>query len=143
MSSNNIAKKIESLEKRVDKVEKRLDRVEKRLDGVERRLDRVEKRLDGVEKRLDKVVVKIIDYIDLRIEEVKQSLTGEINSLRKDFEDFKNNVYDKLDWLISQYKKLDEERDVIIYRQEKINERLDDHEVRISRLENRKNIPTS
>ena len=101
----------------------------------------IDKKFKELEERLDKVVVKIIDYIGLRMEEIKEELAGKVES--KEFEEFKNNVYDKLDWLISQYKKLDEERQVILYRQEKINERLDDHEVRISRLESQKNIPTS
>ena len=103
---------------------------------IDKKFNQLEKKLD---ERLDKVVVKLIEYIDLRIEEVKR----EVLALDKKFEEFKNNVYDKLDWLISQYKKLDEEREVIFYRQEKINKRLDNHEVRISRLESQISATTS
>ncbi len=69
----DIGNRLENVETHLDKIDTRLEKVETRLDKIDTRLEKVETRLEKVETRLEKV-------------EVEQ------NSLRNEFDEFKNFV---------------------------------------------------
>lgn len=52
-------------------------------------------------------------------------------------------MFERFDWLISQYKRLDDELTVSRYRWEKIEGKVEDHERRISCMEKTLNLEAS
>ena len=68
-------------------------------------------------------------YVDFEIEPV--------TDFKKEFKDFKNKVFDKLDWLIGKYNKFEAEHTVLTEQNNRTNDKLDVHEERISGLEQR------
>jgi hypothetical protein len=77
---------------------------------------------------------KTENYLDTKIEMLK----NELLLLKKEFGEFKNYVYDKLDWLVGAFQKFDEEHTILSGRYSQVREKLDNHdnhEERISALE--------
>ncbi len=70
----------------------------------------------------------LMKYIDFKTEGIEE--------LRSDFAGLKSDMFDKLDWLIGAYQRLDEERIVHAQHHEDINKTTDNHEIRIGQLEN-------
>lgn len=87
------------------------------------------KDLKDSESRLNKRIDRMTKYINFELEPV--------NDFKKEFNDFKDKVFDKLDWLIGKYKKFEEEHTVLIVQNKRTNSKLDNHEVRIVSLEQR------
>ncbi|VVA43372.1 conserved hypothetical protein [Candidatus Roizmanbacteria bacterium] len=81
------------------------------------------------ELRLNKRIDRMTKYVDFEIEPV--------TDFKKEFKDFKNKVFDKLDWLIGKYNKFEAEHTVLTEQNNRTNDKLDVHEERISGLEQR------
>lgn len=81
------------------------------------------------EWRLNKRIDRMTKYVDFEIEPV--------TDFKKEFKDFKNKVFDKLDWLIGKYNKFEEEHLVLTEQNERTNDKIDNHEKRIFSLEQR------
>jgi hypothetical protein len=79
------------------------------------------------EDRLNKRIDRVIKYIDLKINPFEE--------MRQDFYDFKNKIFDRLDWLIGRYKKFEDEYTVQAEQNKRILDRLENHEERISHME--------
>ncbi len=82
--------------------------VDKRLDGVDQRLDCVEKRMDGVEKHMDSVE-KHMDGIESSLNDVELRL-----------------------------EKVEKNTEIYPYDKEYVDEKLTNHEARITKLELKK-----
>lgn len=70
-------------------------------------------------------------YLEYKIEVDK----AEAKKFREEFVKFKNYVYDKLDWLVGAFQKFNEEHTILSGKYSEVNEKLDNHENRISVLE--------
>lgn len=81
---------------------------------------------DYLDKRLDKV----IKYIDLRFEAVDEKLK-KLDTVDERL----NRIMKQLDWLVGEYKKFDEEHMILTNKYTPLNEKLENHETRISSLE--------
>lgn len=81
------------------------------------------------EWRLNKRIDRMTKYVDFEIEPV--------TDFKKEFKDFKNKVFDKLDWLIGKYNKFEEEHLVLTEQNERTNDKINNHEKRIFSLEQR------
>lgn len=81
------------------------------------------------EGRLNKRIDRMTKYVDFEIEPV--------TDFKKEFKDFKNKVFDKLDWLIGKYNKFEAEHTVLTEQNNRTNDKIDVHEERISGLEQR------
>jgi hypothetical protein len=79
------------------------------------------------ELRLNKRIDRMTKYVDFEIEPV--------TDFKKEFKDFKNKVFDKLDWLIERYNKFEAEHTLLTEQTNRVNGKLDNHEGRISILE--------
>jgi|GEM_PF-1798264 len=77
----------------------------------------------GLNKRIDRVV----DSIDYRFERFEK--------LEKDFRVFKDFTTRTLDWLVGSFKKFEEELIVMNYQSKRVLDRLENHETRITKLE--------
>jgi hypothetical protein len=118
--------------RRLDGIDHRLEGVEHRLDGVEHRLDGVEHRLDGVEQRLGSVESTLHNVV---VEQARAR--GDIewlrgNSVTRDeYKSGVNLILNRLDGLAGM---IEDSR----YGSAKNVARLDDHEKRISALEDKR-----
>lgn len=81
------------------------------------------------EWRLNKRIDRMTKYVDFEIEPV--------TDFKKEFKDFKNKVFDKLDWLIGKYNKFEDEHAVLTEQTNRVNGKLDNHEKRIFSMEQR------
>jgi len=82
------------------------------------------------------------EYLDKRFESYDKSLKTYLDvrfkpleDISKEFYTFKDAVLSRLDWLIGQYKRFDEEHTVLSGRYIGIQSKLDNHETRIVKLE--------
>ena len=73
------------------------------------------KDLKETEERLDKKINAVKNYFDFQLEPIHEFV--------KEFKEFKNNIFDKLDWLIGRYRKFDEEL-AVKTEQEKLEKRV-------------------
>lgn len=87
----------------------------------------LDEKLNDSESRLNKKIDGMKTYIDFQLEPVHEFV--------KEFKEFKNQIFDKLDWLINKYTKFDEELTVMSEQNKRINIKLDGHEIRIVNLE--------
>ena len=99
------------LEGRMESVEHRLGNVENRLGSVENRLGGVENRLGGVEDELREIQETMINKNDV------------------------NRIMTKLDQLIGKYQHVETESAAQTHARDRQQEELDNHEVRILKLE--------
>jgi len=83
--------------------------------------------LDKRIRHLDKRIDAVIEYIKFELQPIKE--------FRKEFNDFKERVSVALDQLLAGFKKFDEEHTILSGRYSEVNEKLDNHEARISVLE--------
>lgn len=87
------------------------------------------------------------DFVNLRKEFVTQKgFRYEINKLHKridgfqeEFHEFKDSVLKTLDWLVGAFKDFKDELQILTSRYPDIHDRLDSHEVRITKLEKKTN----
>ena len=96
----------------------------KDLDGFATKKD-----LKDTELRLNTRIDRMTKYVDFELEPV--------NDFKKEFKDFKNKVFDKLDWLIGKYNKFEAEHTVLTEQNNRTNDKLTNHEKRIFSLEQR------
>lgn len=85
-----------------------------------------------LDERFSSFSNKIINYIDLRLEPIEEKVQ-KIDSIDKRLE----SIMKTLDWLAGKYKKFDEEYVVASEQAHRVNGKLDNHEERISTLEQR------
>ncbi len=85
------------------------------------------KDLKASEIRLDKKIDGVIKYIDFKSEP--------IGEFRTEFIDFKERVLKTLDWLVDAFKKFDEELIVKTHQDTEVEDKLENHEIRIKNLE--------
>lgn len=93
------------------------------------KLDVAKRDLKDTELRLNKRIDRVTKYVNFEIEPV--------TDFKKEFKDFKNKVFDKLDWLIGKYNKFEDEHNVLSEQNTRTNNKLDNHEDRIVNLEQR------
>lgn len=87
------------------------------------------------------------DFVNLRKEFVMQKeFRYEINKLHKriddfqeEFHEFKDTVLQTLDWLVGEFKNFRDELQILTSRYPDIHDRLDNHEIRITKLEKKTN----
>lgn len=79
------------------------------------------------DNKLVKLRDGLIFYIDQRLKPIEQKLT--------EFDDFKDQVLSRLDWLIGRYKKFEDEHSILTGRYSDVQVRLDSHDKRIGILE--------
>jgi len=96
----------------------------KDLDGFATKKD-----LKDTELRLNTRIDRMTKYVDFELEPV--------NDFKKEFKDFKNKVFDKLDWLIGKYNKFEAEHTVLTEQNNRTNNKINNHEERILSLEQR------
>lgn len=106
---------------------KKFIKIDKRFDDIDKKFDKIDKKFDEIDKRFD----FIIDHFNSRFEAIEQMVADLSTKIAR----FTNSVLNSLDKLTTEYKKLDEETTVLAGRYPQINDKLDDHEVRISALE--------
>ena len=87
------------------------------------------KDLKDTELRLNTRIDRMTKYVDFELEPV--------NDFKKEFKDFKNKVFDKLDWLIGKYNKFEAEHTVLTEQNNRTNNKINNHEERILSLEQR------
>jgi len=82
------------------------------------------------------------EYLDKRFESYDKSLKMYLDArfkpledMSKEFYTFKDAVLSRLDWLIGQYKRFDEDRVVLSGRYVDVQKNLENHETRIVKLE--------
>ncbi|MEK7633442.1 MAG: hypothetical protein AAB437_01210 [Patescibacteria group bacterium] len=92
-----------------------------------------DKKLQETEERLNKRIDRGTEYINFHLEPLQQ--------FKKDFEDFKNKMFDRFDWLFGKYKKFEDEHVVLTEQTNRVNGKLDNHEERIISLEQRVEKP--
>ena len=93
------------------------------------KLDVAKKDLKDTELRLNKRIDRVTKYVNFEIEP--------ITDFKKEFKDFKNKVFDKLDWLIGKYNKFEAEHTVLTEQNNRTNNKINNHEERILSLEQR------
>ncbi|MEK7495554.1 MAG: hypothetical protein AAB788_02525 [Patescibacteria group bacterium] len=87
------------------------------------------KDLNETESRLNTRIDRMTKYVNFELEPV--------DDFKKEFKDFKDKIFDKLDWLIGKYNKFEEEHTVLTEQNKRSNSKLDNHEKRIFSLEQR------
>ena len=87
--------------------------------------------LFSAESGLRKDINNFKKSVDIRFDIVENA----IDKFSKDFTEFKEHTYKTLDWLVSAFKKFDEEHTILTVRYSKINKTIDNHETRITILE--------
>lgn len=100
----------------------------------------LDNRLSILEKSLDKRFEMIVAYIDKRFERLFIYLDHRFEPLEKmaeDYPKFKDYVYDKLDWLVGKYQKLDDELTIMSERHFIITDKINNHDGRITKLEDK------
>lgn len=106
-----------------------IKRLEKRFDGLEGRFDRLEGKFEGLEKRIDKFEIV--------------TTTG-IRRLDKKIDDFEHRLNDRFDEVIKEVRESRDDRKIMESQISEHDERLDNHEVRIKKLEDKtRHIATS
>lgn len=75
---------------------------------------------------------RLIKYIDFKTDRLENSIL----SLSKELTEFKEQTARTLDWLVGAFKKFDEEHMILSSNYTTINKTLDNHETRITNLEN-------
>ena len=83
---------------------------------------------DAIDKKLDKT----IHYMNLKFDSIEEKLT-KLDTIDQRLE----SIMKTLDWLAGEYKKLDEEHVVASEQNHRVNNKLENHEGRISNLEQR------
>ncbi|MBI2641160.1 hypothetical protein HYW87_01015 [Candidatus Roizmanbacteria bacterium] len=68
-----------------------------------------------------------MEYIDFKLQPVEKFIA--------EFGHFKNKVFERFDWLMAKYQKFEDEHTILSSRQININDKLENHEIRISTLE--------
>ena len=134
----------EILKKELTKSEKRLntriDGVEQHLDAVEQHLDAVEQRLDAkIDAKVDSAVQSMKNYTDRRFTHLDAKIDSSTQSM-KDYTDSRTaqvqasiqKLSDKLDSAVTGIVQMLERS---FGEQVKVNERMEDHEQRITKLE--------
>ena len=79
------------------------------------------------EERLNKRIDRVMKYIDFKIKPLEE--------MSRDFYDFKNKVFDRLDWLIGRYQKFEDEYTVQAEQNKRILDGLENHANRINNIE--------
>lgn len=115
-------KDLTDLESRIDK------KIDTKFKEHKKSTDlRMDKQFTKMNKSIDERFKKMQEYLDFRLEP--------LDTLVKDFYEFRSNVFDKLDWLIGQYKRFDEEHTVLTESYGSNARVLSDHAKRIKELE--------
>lgn len=70
--------------------------------------------LKETESRLNKRIDRVIKLLNFHIEPIQKFI--------KNFDEFKDKVFDKLDWLTGEYKKFNEEHIVLTEQTRRIND---------------------
>ena len=99
---------------------------------LDSKLSCLDKKFDDKFEYLDKKIDKVIHYMNLKFESIEEKLI-KLDSINTGLE----RIAKTLDWLVGKYKKFDEEHVILSEQNERINNRLDIHEDRISGLEQR------
>lgn len=93
----------------------------------------LDKRFIEFEKKMDKKFQlntnRILAYVDHEIEPLKK--------MAEEFYEFRNSVYDRLDWLVGAFKKFNEEHTTLTEQYSRVDEQLTNHESRLQVLEKR------
>ncbi len=87
------------------------------------------------------------DFINLRREFVTRKefryeivrLENEIKEFRQQFTEFKDSVLKTLDWLVGAFKNFRGELQILTSRYPEVLDKLDNHEIRITKLEKKTN----
>jgi len=94
-------------------------------------------------KRLNRSIKNITEYVDIRFNEVDrrfEQVDRRFEQVDRRFEQIDeklNKIMNHLDWLVGEYKRFDEEHIVATEQSRRQNDKLENHETRISTLEQR------
>ncbi len=101
--------------------------------------------LNSFEKKIDKKVDNLKIYVDMRFDnflkynELKfRMIEKTLNEIKDEFIKFRDFTYDKLDWLVHEYQKFDQTLTIIDSSYPVLNDRINNHEKRITSLESKK-----
>lgn len=84
---------------------------------------------ESLDKRFDMYTKSLMKYLDSRFEPLE--------AMAKDYYEFKESVLKSLDWLVGAFKKFDEEHTVLTDSSSNMRQEVDNHEKRISVIENK------
>ena len=101
--------------------------LDKRLGIMQRAID---KRFGLMESAINRRFDRLFTYLDYRLEPLEES--------KREFKDFKDSVLKSLDFLVGAYKKFEDEYTVGFKQYSRLDGKLEDHEVRIKLLENKR-----
>lgn len=102
---------------------------------VDKKFMNIDKKFKESQGYMDKRFERLFKYLDHRFEPLEQ--------MQKDFSEFKNNTYNRLDWIIKLLTKYDQEYTVLSDKYITTDGKLDNHETRISALEKKTVYKTS
>lgn len=122
VKGDNLGVKVDRLEVKIDSLEVKVDRLEVKVDSLEVKFDRLEVKVESYETRFDKIETHLL-HIDAELAHHR-----DIFFTKHDFYEFKDQLYTKLDSMMSILVRLDQEGLFI-------NKKLDNHEQRLHRLE--------
>lgn len=71
------------------------------------------------------------NYFNYKIDTLEKKL----DEFRDEMMEFKDSVYNKLDWLVGAFKKFNEEHTVLTEQNKNNSDKLENHEIRIKTLE--------
>ena len=83
--------------------------------------------LKELEYKLNSRMDRMQKYIDFKINPFEE--------MHRDFYDFKNKIFDRLDWLIDRYQKFEDEYTIQVEQNKRILDRLENHKNRIDNIE--------
>jgi len=142
--------RFEAIDARFEAIDARFDAVDEKFDAVDARFDAVDTRFEAIDARFDAVDAKFKE-IDSGFEAVDDKFTSmkiymddkfdelpKIFATKKDFEDFKSEIYDLSEKFLEEMKLSQYHREITVHRYEIIDDKMHDHEVRIKTLEIKK-----
>jgi len=106
--------------------------LDKRLSVTEKNFDNKIIGLDYKINKIDKKLDRTIHYMNLKFDSIEDKLT-KLDTIDKRLE----TITTTLAWLAGEYKKFDEEHTVLSEQNNRTNDTINNHEERISRLEQR------
>lgn len=95
----------------------------------------VDKKFDETKEYVDKRFERLFKYLDHRFEPLE--------SMAKEFSEFKERIYSLIDRVLGRYEKLDQESTIASHQYTETVQQLKNHEIRITTLEKKSAYKTS
>ncbi len=86
---------------------------------------------ETLDERFEQFYKRLEIYLDHRFKPLE--------AMAEDYYKFKDYVIDKLDWLVGKYQKFEDEHLILTTRYTDVSRKIDNHEIRITKLEKKTN----